>query len=130
VPRIASWTSKDTNKHPEYITYIAFPWSQWLRERAPVLRLYVHYQSCYFFFCSSNYTEKISVGYESLFFTKSFKTQHSASCSCELPEHHFYKQLARPAFVTCASSVVVTPVWISNVSEENVASGSIGGRSS
>jgi hypothetical protein len=71
-----------------------------------------------------------SVGYESLFFTKSFKTQQSASCSSELPERHFYRQLARPAFVTCASRVVVTPVWIINVSKENAASGSRGDKSS
>jgi len=128
--RIACWTTKATNTHPEYIILLAFPWPQWLRERPPMLRLYVHCHSCYLLFLFIQLHEENSGGYESLFFTKSFKTQQSASCACELPEYHFYRKLARPAFVTCASRVVVTPVWIINVSEENAASGSIGGRSS
>jgi len=40
--RFAGWIHKATNKHSEYVTLIAFPLQQWLRERASMLRLYVH----------------------------------------------------------------------------------------
>jgi hypothetical protein len=36
--RTACWITKDTNAHPEYVTLIAFPWQQWSRERASMLR--------------------------------------------------------------------------------------------
>ena len=37
--RIASWLSKATITHSEYVTVIAFPLQQWLRERASVSRM-------------------------------------------------------------------------------------------
>ena len=40
--RFAWWIPKATNTHSEYVIFIAFPRQQWLRERALVLRLYVH----------------------------------------------------------------------------------------
>jgi hypothetical protein len=36
--RFASWISKATNTDSEYVTLIAFPWQQRLRERVSVLR--------------------------------------------------------------------------------------------
>jgi hypothetical protein len=45
--RIACWIPKDIDTHSEYVILIAFPLQQWLRERASVLRLYVHSLSCY-----------------------------------------------------------------------------------
>jgi hypothetical protein len=46
--RIACWISKATNNtNPEYVIIIPLPRRQWLRERATMLRLYVHYR---FFF--------------------------------------------------------------------------------
>jgi hypothetical protein len=36
--RIACWIPKGTNIHSEYVTLIAFPRQQWLRERASMLR--------------------------------------------------------------------------------------------
>ena len=36
-----------TDIHSEYVIIIAFPRQQWLCERASMLRLYVHYLSCY-----------------------------------------------------------------------------------
>jgi len=54
--RIECWITKATNTdqgahththtHSEYAMLIAFPWQQWLRERASMLRLYVHCLSC------------------------------------------------------------------------------------
>jgi hypothetical protein len=38
--------AKDRDIHSEYVTLIPFPQRQWLRERASMLRLYVHYLSC------------------------------------------------------------------------------------
>jgi hypothetical protein len=35
-------------------------------------------------------------------------SSQSPSCECEVAEYHFYRQLARPAFVMCASRFVVT----------------------
>jgi hypothetical protein len=34
----ACWITKATNTHLEYVIFIAFPWQQWLRERASMLR--------------------------------------------------------------------------------------------
>jgi hypothetical protein len=42
----ARWITKATDTHPEYVTLIAFPRQQWLRERASVIRLYVNCLSC------------------------------------------------------------------------------------
>jgi uncharacterized protein (UPF0305 family) len=39
--RFACWITKATDTHSEYVILIAFPWQQWLRERASVLR-YTH----------------------------------------------------------------------------------------
>jgi hypothetical protein len=36
--RIACRITKATDTHSEYVIRIAFPWQQWLRERASVLR--------------------------------------------------------------------------------------------
>jgi hypothetical protein len=36
--RIACWVPKATDTHSEYVTLIAFPLKQWLRERASLLR--------------------------------------------------------------------------------------------
>ena len=38
----ACWTTNAADTHTEYVTLIAFPHQQWLRERASALRLYVH----------------------------------------------------------------------------------------
>ena len=32
--RFACWTTKATDTHSEYVTFIAFPQQQWLHERA------------------------------------------------------------------------------------------------
>jgi hypothetical protein len=40
--RFACWITKVTDTRPEWIILIAFPRQQWLRERASMLRLYVH----------------------------------------------------------------------------------------
>jgi hypothetical protein len=40
--RFASFITKATDTHSEYIIFIAFPLEQLLRERASILRLYVH----------------------------------------------------------------------------------------
>jgi hypothetical protein len=44
--RIVCWIPKATNTHSEYVIRVAFPRQQWLRERASVLSLYLHYLSC------------------------------------------------------------------------------------
>ena len=36
--RIACWIPKATNTHSEYVTLIVFPWQQWLKEHASLLR--------------------------------------------------------------------------------------------
>ena len=36
--RCACWITKAKNTHSEYVILIAFPWQQWLRERASMLR--------------------------------------------------------------------------------------------
>ena len=43
--RIASWITKATDTHSEYVILIVVQ-QQWLRERASMLRLYVHCLSC------------------------------------------------------------------------------------
>jgi len=43
--RTACWTTKATHKHSEYAFFFSFQQQQWLRERASVLRLYVHFRS-------------------------------------------------------------------------------------
>jgi hypothetical protein len=42
----ASWITKAKNAHPEYVTLTAFALQQWVQERATILRLYMHCQSC------------------------------------------------------------------------------------
>jgi hypothetical protein len=44
--RFACWVTKATDTRSEYAILIAFPRQQWLRERASMLRLYVHCLSC------------------------------------------------------------------------------------
>ena len=46
--RIACGMPKATNTHSGYGIVIAFPRQEWLRERASMLRLYVHCLSSYF----------------------------------------------------------------------------------
>jgi hypothetical protein len=38
--RVACWITKVTDTHSEYVIdlLVAFPWQQWLRERASILR--------------------------------------------------------------------------------------------
>jgi len=43
---ITRWINEVTDTHSEYVILIAFPLLQWLRERASMLRLYVHSPSC------------------------------------------------------------------------------------
>ena len=45
--RFTCWITKATDTHPEYVIFIAFPQQHWLRERASMLRLYVHCLSCF-----------------------------------------------------------------------------------
>jgi hypothetical protein len=45
--RFACWITKATDTHSEYVILIAFQRQQWLRERASMLRLYVHCLSCF-----------------------------------------------------------------------------------
>jgi hypothetical protein len=44
--RFAYWVTKATDTHPEYIILTAVSRQQWLRERATMLLLYVHYVFC------------------------------------------------------------------------------------
>jgi hypothetical protein len=46
--RFACWIIKTTDTYSEYVICIAFLRQQWLRERASILRLYVHYLSCHY----------------------------------------------------------------------------------
>jgi len=39
--RITCWITRTTNTHSEYVTLVAFPLQQWLRERTSML-LYMH----------------------------------------------------------------------------------------
>ena len=45
----ATWLTEATDIHSEYVTRIAFPLQQWLRERNSMLRLYVHCLSCLYY---------------------------------------------------------------------------------
>jgi hypothetical protein len=36
--RFARWITKATDTHSQYVILIAFPWQQWLRERASMSR--------------------------------------------------------------------------------------------
>jgi hypothetical protein len=45
--RFTCWITKATDTQSEYVILIAFPRQQWSRERASLLRVYVHCQSCY-----------------------------------------------------------------------------------
>jgi meiotically up-regulated gene 157 (Mug157) protein len=40
--RITCWITRAANTHSEYVIFNAFPRQQWLRDRASLLRLYVH----------------------------------------------------------------------------------------
>jgi hypothetical protein len=42
--RTACWITKATDTHSEYVIFSAFPWQQWLRERASVL--HYTYSAC------------------------------------------------------------------------------------
>jgi hypothetical protein len=44
--RFACWINKATDTHSEYGIVIDFPRQQLLRQRASMLRLYVHFLSC------------------------------------------------------------------------------------
>jgi hypothetical protein len=44
--RFACSITKATDTHSEYVILIAFPRQQWLRERASLLRLYIHSLRC------------------------------------------------------------------------------------
>ena len=44
----ACWITTATDTHVEYVIIIAFPWQQWLRERASMLRY--TYTACHFQF--------------------------------------------------------------------------------
>ena len=46
--RIASWVTKATNTHSQYVVLTAFPLQQWLHERVCMLRYtYIACLSCY-----------------------------------------------------------------------------------
>jgi hypothetical protein len=45
--RFACWITKVTDTHSEYVILVAFPRQQWVRERASMLRLYIHCLSCF-----------------------------------------------------------------------------------
>jgi hypothetical protein len=47
--RFAGRITKATDTHTGCVILIAFPWQQWLRERAALLRLYVHCLSGYYY---------------------------------------------------------------------------------
>jgi hypothetical protein len=55
--RIACWITKAIETHSEYVILIAFPRQQWLRERASMIRLYVH---CLYCLLKSNRTPCIT----------------------------------------------------------------------
>jgi hypothetical protein len=50
--RIVYLLNKATDTHSEYVILIAFPWQQWLGERALILRLYIHSLPCLFSICA------------------------------------------------------------------------------
>jgi hypothetical protein len=43
---VACWIAKATDTHTECVILIALPHQHWLRERASVLRFYVHCLCC------------------------------------------------------------------------------------
>jgi len=47
--RFACWITKATDTNSEYVILITFPQQKLLRERALILRLYMHHLSCYVF---------------------------------------------------------------------------------
>jgi hypothetical protein len=44
--RYAFWITKASDIYPEYVVFIAFQRQQWLRRRAPMLRLWPAYIAC------------------------------------------------------------------------------------
>jgi len=40
--RISCWITKATDTHPEYVILTALPLQKWLRERASILRFWLH----------------------------------------------------------------------------------------
>jgi hypothetical protein len=48
--RFVCWITKATGAHSECVILIAFPRQQWLRERASILRLYLHCPSSFLYF--------------------------------------------------------------------------------
>jgi hypothetical protein len=44
---MACWITKATYTDSKYVILVAFPWQQWLRERAAMLRSYVHFLGYY-----------------------------------------------------------------------------------
>jgi hypothetical protein len=54
--RLACWIPKAKNTHSQYVTLIAFPWQQWLRERVSIL--YIPCLSCCFFWQLAGYCPK------------------------------------------------------------------------
>jgi hypothetical protein len=44
--RIVCWIAKATDTHPECEILIVFPRQHWLRERASILRFYLHHLPC------------------------------------------------------------------------------------
>jgi hypothetical protein len=54
----ARWIPKATNKHFEYVIFIAFPLQQWLHERASVLR-YTFIPCLFYFHIGSNPSKTI-----------------------------------------------------------------------
>jgi hypothetical protein len=57
--RFACSITKATDTHSEYVILIAFPRQKWLRERASIVRLYVHCLSC---FCRPGSFSEITLG--------------------------------------------------------------------
>jgi len=45
----ATWLAKAADIHSEYVTRIASPRQQWLRERTSMLRLYMHCLACLYY---------------------------------------------------------------------------------
>ena len=55
---IAYWITEATDTHSQHVILIVFPLQQWLHERAPVLRSYVHCLSCIVGFFPPNNIKK------------------------------------------------------------------------
>jgi hypothetical protein len=61
--RVACWITKATDTYSVYVILIDFPRQQWLRQRASMLRLFVHCPSCYTIFsCSPSLPALIHLG--------------------------------------------------------------------